>query len=78
MSNRENVIYNIGDLIIADKEKRYLKDYTRIRGGKKFNSRFEDYSEEYVKEMIIYFEDSGEYDKSGYLNLKLNGFKEHR
>ena len=59
-------------------QKGYLKDYKRIKGGKKFNIHFDNYSEEYVTEMINYFEANGDYEKSGYLNLRLNGFKEHK
>lgn len=71
-------IFDINSLIRADKENGYLKDYKRIKSGKKFNINFENYSEEYVTEMIKFFENSGDYEKSGYLNLRLNGFKEHK
>ena len=73
-----NEIYDITDLIRAEVGKEYKKDYNRIRNDKKFNINFNDYTELYIDHMIIYFESIGEYDKSGYLNLKRNGFKEHK
>ena len=76
--NSSGEIYDISDLIKADKGRKYEKDFNRIKNGKKFDINFNGYSEEYIKEMIMYYEDSGDYSKSGYLNLKLNGFKEHK
>lgn len=71
-------IFNIGDLIKADKVKKYEKDFERIKNGKKFDINFDSYTVEYVNEMIMYYEARGDYSKSGYLNLRLDGFKEHR
>lgn len=71
-------ILNIGDLIKADKGRIYEKDFNRIKCGKKFDINFNNYSEEYIKEIIMYYESIGDYTKSGYLNLKLNVFKEHK
>lgn len=75
MSNKIN---NINSLIQADKENAYLKDFNRIKSGKSFDIHFKNYKESYVKDMIEYFESTSEYEKSGYLNLKLNGFREHK
>jgi hypothetical protein len=63
-------VYNINDLIRADKERGYQKDYERIKNGKKYNKHFDDYTEEYIKEMIMYFESKEEYDKSGYFKFE--------
>ncbi len=73
----KKIVYNINELISANQIKSYIKDYDRIKQGKKYDKYFDNYTENYIKQMIQYFESSGEYDKSGYLNLRINGFKEH-
>ena len=70
-----NKVHNIKNLIRSNKKGTYLKNYERIKDGKSFDIYFNNYTEKYVKEMIDYFESVGEYKKSSYLNLKLNGFK---
>jgi len=75
MDNMVSEINNIDNLIKNYKEKTYLKDFNRIKIGKNYNIHFENYKESYIEDMISFFESSNEYDKSSYLNLKLNLFK---
>jgi len=67
-------IIDIDILINTQKEKRYIKDYNRIKSGMMFNSHFENYTRATIKEMVSYFQSKDDYQKSSYLLIRLNNF----